>query len=68
MAEEQRRVENRLLNIRSKNNQKPKEQKQSSKVEKPDPNTSYQDNEDILLKLQQIQQVLLKKQQKLNKK
>ena len=72
LAEDQKRVEKHLLNVREKNQKssktEPKVETKVQKVEPTDHNTSFQDNEDILLKLQQIQQVLLRKQQKLHKK
>ena len=79
MLEEQKRVEERLLNIRLKSKPEPvkklartvpKNVAKSSSVAKPkndskDANTSFDENQEILRQLQQIQNALLRKQQKL---
>ena len=79
MLEEQKRVEERLLNIRLKSKPEPvkkpaktvpKNVAKSSSVVKPkndskDANTSFDENQEILRQLQQIQNALLRKQQKL---
>lgn len=79
MLEEQKRVEERLLNIRLKSKPEPvkkpartvpKNVAKSSSVAKPKndskaANTSFDENQEILRQLQQIQNALLRKQQKL---
>ena len=78
MAEEQKRVEERLLSIRMKSKPKPEPpvskpvktapktlQKSLPKSGTKDANSSFDENQEILRQLQQIQNALLRKQQKL---
>lgn len=74
MAEEQKKVEKHLTKIRNQKEEKTKTKVKttpkitvSPEVQEPQ-NASFQANEDILKQLEQIQLVLLRKQQKLRQK